>query len=570
MSGVSFQPRSFAFPPASNAAAASSYSVPEQQAYEQLVGQGIVTGTGASNSAADEASTAQLHHTLARMALYVRKTRLQLAPFFSDFDRHRQGALSSAQFARVLATAGFSALTHDLVANLAAHYALPGDAGKVSYRSFISDIETIAAAQQQQAHAELQRTTQGPTLEFQRTLQDRPLIRRDELSATGISSRTPFITQHDIHGVDVGSPLTSSKLLHKLQTFCQTNRIILNDIFMDFDPLRKNLITFQRFRRCLDIVGFTLSDEEANILVGAYLSSSTREQNQVEYKRFIKDIESPFIPSHAESSPSGGELPSFIPYQLEDHETPQAIFTNDESERIKQILKELGYQVHTRRILLKPGFQLHDSTRSGCITSRQFSSVLTSIFSFIKFSLKDLDILTIKYRRSNLGVCYSAFIKDVEECEKNAVEYSKTLHPSHAAAHLQATHGANEMQLSAAAASKPAPFVAGMRIVSSPADLLAMQAAQDASTSAESVLARIRESLNRQRMSIEDIFRDYDHLNKGRTTRAQFFRALTQAGLKQLSATDMRVLADRYPHSEIPQDVDYRKFIVDLSTVPRF
>ena len=627
MSGVSFQPRSFGFPPAS-AAASSSNSGAEQAAYEQLVGQGIVTGTGASSNA-DEASTAQLHRTLARMALYARKTRLELAPFFTDFDRHRQGALSCPQFARVLATcmAGLG-LTHDLVANLSAHYALPADPMKVSYKSFISDIETIAAAQQQAANTELQRSTQGPTLEFQRSLQERPLVRQD--GAAAAAARPPFGTaQHDIHS-DASAPLTAQKLLHKIQTLCQTKRVVLNDIFADFDSLRKNLITLARFRRCLDVAGFQLSDAEANILVGAY--ASERDPNQVQYKRFVDDVEAPFIPKHPEASPAAKELPSFSPYRLEEQETPQVVFSADEQHRIEQLLRELGYQVMTRRVLVKPSFQLHDGSRSGCVTARQFASVLTATFPIVRFSAKDLDLLAAKYRKANFGVCYAAFVADVEERERGAGEYAKTLHPSHAAAALSATMGAGygSSELQPLPSAKGAAYVAGMRIVPSKSDLEAQQASQDLATTLAHTLNKIREALNGRRMHIDDICQhshsrthtlahtraqqrstthprtrdsdvrsveaapvshsfltrfssacwrccvcvfvflfvavgDFDHLNKGRVTRAQFFRALTQAGLK-LSASDVSLLTASYPHAEIPADVDYRKFTADLST----
>lgn len=417
MSVVSIPPRTIAFPPSARPAqtqTAAASSAPASSPYDHSSYESVSVGQGSLSHDGDSASAsrAQLHQTLSRMALYMRKTRLQLPTFFVDFDKHKQGAISCAQFARVLATAGFSPLTHDVTSNLAAHYALPSDHSKVSWKSFVSDVEAIAAAQQAAAHAELQRTTAGPTLEFQQTLQERPMqpVRPQDLAGTAGSSvvgvaRTPFVTLGDIHSEH--SPLTAAKLMHKIQTLCVQKRVLLNDLFADYDPRRSGLVTLQRFRRCLDVAGFQLSDAEANVLACEYVSA--RDPQNVEYRRFVGDVQAPFIPAGAEAAPQG-ELPPFQPYRLEEHETPPARFTASEAERLDSLLRELGYQVHTRRILVRPAFAPHDHGRSGCVTARQFASVVTATFP-VRFSTADLELLQAKYRKGSVGVCYRDFIK---------------------------------------------------------------------------------------------------------------------------------------------------------------
>lgn len=357
MSVVSIVPRLSNFPPKPQ---------PQQQQQSGRVGE---VGFGSmSQPTTDEQ---QLHATLSRMALYVRKTRLQISPFFADFDKHKQGAISWPQFSRVLAIAGFTSLTHDVVENLSRHYSLTNDPTKVSYKSFVNDLDEIVQAQQIASNYEVQRAQSGPTMEFEASQRANPLVRREEEKASQAfnSTRQPFQTQHDIHAE---SPLTAAKILHKIQTVCQQKRIILNDVFSDFDGLRKNLITLHRFRRCLDVAGFQLSDDEANVLVCQYLNQ--RDPSQVEYKIFISDVLKPFIPENPETSPLS-KLDTFQPYCLEEEETPLARFNQEELDRIEFLLKELGYQTHTRRILIKPGFQHHDHTRNGCVTARQFASV---------------------------------------------------------------------------------------------------------------------------------------------------------------------------------------------------
>jgi hypothetical protein len=84
-------------------------------------------------------------------------------------------------------------------------------------------------------------------------------------------------------------------------------------------------------------------------------------------------------------------------------------------------------------------------------------------------------------------------------------------------------------------------------------------------------MSRIASTLARNRQGVEGLFRDFDPLNKGRVTRAQFFRALTQAGnLRNLSAADVHALTERYPDAEFADYTNYRAFTNDLSTVPRF
>jgi Ca2+-binding EF-hand superfamily protein len=501
----------------------------------------------------------QLHETLDRMALYTRRTRLQIQPFFASFDKHKQGAISWTQFARVLATVGFTALTHELVENLSRHYSLTNDPTKVSWKAFVNDLNTIVQEQQKQAHDQVQRAQSGPTMEYEAATAHNPLIKREEEKAAYGSTRQHFQTLHDIHSE---SPLTAQKILHKIQTICQQKRIILSDIFADYDTLRKNLITLQRFRRCLDVAGFQLSDAEANILVGQYLNE--RDSNMVEYKAFIADVLKPFIPPNPETSPLSQQVP-FLPYRLETEETPLPRFTEEEKDRIEFLLKELGYQTHTRRILIKPGFQHHDSTRSGCVTARQFASVVTATFPF-RFQPRDLDLLAAKYRRGSIGIHYISFLKEVEQHELGANEYAKTLHPSHAASHLAQSHGPAPMQ---PVQKQGAQVIAGMKIIPTRAAFEEQERAAFASADLQQVLGGIRETLQKKRMDIADIFIDFDPLRKGRVTQTQFFRCLTNQGLK-LSPAHVRLLTESYPHPEIKEEVDWRKFVGDLSTVPKF
>ena len=552
MSVVSIPPRSIDFPPTAPNARPTQQHQPHQQ-HEQQVGYG-------SMQPAMSEDEQMLHSTLSKMALYVRKTRLLVQPFFADFDKHKQGAISWAQFARVLATVGFSGLTHDLVDNLSRHYALPNDPTKVSWKAFVNDLTAIVQAQQDAAQAELQRTQAGPMLEFEQTQARNPLIKREEEKNSFGATRTHFQTLHDIHAE---SPLTADKILHKIQTMCLQKRLIISDIFADFDSLRKNVITLQQFRRCLDVAGFHLSDAEANILVMRYLNQ--RDPNYVEYKAFTRDIERPFVPSNPETAPLARQEP-FQPYRLEEHETPQPRFTPDEQDRIDFLLKELGYQTHTRRILIKPGFQHHDHNRSGCVTARQFATVVTSTFPF-RFQPDDLDLLAAKYRRGGQGVHYGAFLKDIEQAELNASDYAKTLHPSHAASHLA--------QSSNVAPMVPIPrlgqqLVAGMKIIPSKAAFEEQEANAHRQTDLNEVLNDIRAYLQKQRSSIEDIFSDFDPLRKGRVTPTQFFRCINNQGGLKISPAHVRLLTESYQHAEYPEEVDWRRFVHDLSTVPRF
>ena len=167
---------------------------------------------------------------------------------------------------------------------------------------------------------------------------------------------------------------------------------------------------------------------------------------------------------------------------------------------------------------------------------------------------------------SSLGVC--SLFQDVELRERSAGEYAKTLHPSHAAALLQQHGGAGMPEMQPLPGKGPT-LIAGMRVLPSRSELDRQtrdrDATQDVSQAENEVLQRIRDVLQRQRLNIDDIFRDFDHLNKGRVTRAQYFRALTTVGLK-LSAADVQLLTNKYADRELSDHVDYRKFVGDLST----
>lgn len=190
---------------------------------------------------------------------------------------------------------------------------------------------------------------------------------------------------------------------------------------------------------------------------------------------------------------------------------------------------------------------------------------MTATFPF-RFHSRDLDLLCAKYRRGSLGIYYVGFIKDVEAQELGAGEYAKTLHPSHAASHIAATMGPTQMQPLQRAGTQ---MIAGMQIIPTRAAFEEKQANELKNANLQEILHRIGETLNRNRMTIDDVFSDFDSLRKGRVTQTQFSRCLNSQGLR-LSPADIYLLTQSYPHSEFKEEVDFRRFVADLSTTPRF
>ncbi len=86
------------------------------------------------------------------------------------------------------------------------------------------------------------------------------------------------------------------------------------------------------------------------------------------------------------------------------------------------------------------------------------------------------------------------------------------------------------------------------------------------------LMARIRSSILGSRIRIKEHFQDFDPLNSGCITKAQFIRCLSSIGLSSLGSlnlnkTQMEALCNEYKSAKDSKKIDWRRFEYDIESV---
>jgi hypothetical protein len=100
----------------------------------------------ASNRKVAEHEAMTLQAVLDRFGDLVRARRLEVLPFFRDFDRINNGCVSRSQFSRVLQDLGMMCNDAELAALCHSYQVDVGGRPDVEYRAFSDDIRNISAA----------------------------------------------------------------------------------------------------------------------------------------------------------------------------------------------------------------------------------------------------------------------------------------------------------------------------------------------------------------------------------------------------------------------------------------
>ncbi len=462
-----------------------------------------------------------LSSLLDSMRLKVQTNRIHVPSFFHDWDRARTGAISKPQFARCLVNIGFK-LSHESVELLSRVYSLASDNSKASYRAYIADLESEGkfsfSSQPSEESAD----------------RDNSLNSSTSLNRSGEFGRSLGGSHRNL----TGSELTYQNLIQKLQTIVKRQRKHINDLFDDFDPLRKRRVSAQQFRRCLDVAGFGLSEEEFQLLRESF--ADREDENMVKFDDLIREVTNAFVPLSIERNPT------LTPTEFQPVDS-----SISPSAGVADLVAHFGYLTHTRRILLKPSFQHFDKANHGEISSSQFQSVISSLFP-MRLEPAEMNEISSAYQSDlNVGlVNYAKFVADVTNAEQ---EYDKTYLSR--AVNLTATQPIQPTERNFNGSITVPAFVNIQPQVVPQRDL-------------NSLISYLRDFCGKQRIiNIETIFYDFDPLRHGFVSAPRFHRALLMAGLK-ISQTEADLLSSEFRSYKEDNAVDYVKFSAELCTVP--
>jgi len=217
----------------------------------------------------------------------------------------------------------------------------------------------------------------------------------------------------------------------------------------------------------------------------------------------------------------------------EDNEVKPAA---EEDLRVKSLVDKIAQLQYTHRIHLKPAFQDFDRSKNGCVTERQFRSLVGTYP--LRIAEGDWTLLLNHYRRGGLGVSYAKFCEDVAAGER--------ARSKEGGADLDAEAKEPTARTATATWNRPIDTTPGP-------------------STADAVVDRIRIEFERTRCDITDVFYDFDTLRKGHVSQSQFRRCLS---MKTVHVSEPELAALIAAYSPYPSRVDYVSFCNAIYAVP--
>eukprot|EP00928_Gymnodinium_smaydae_P094572 TRINITY_DN7962_c0_g1_i1.p1 TRINITY_DN7962_c0_g1~~TRINITY_DN7962_c0_g1_i1.p1 ORF type:complete len:513 (-),score=113.31 TRINITY_DN7962_c0_g1_i1:248-1705(-) len=206
--------------------------------------------------------------------------------------------------------------------------------------------------------------------------------------------------------------------VQKLLSKCVEKRVRLQEMFTDFDPLRKGFCTVGQLKTVLNMGNMwrEITKDDFDKLVYTYI----REDGLFNFAAFCQDIDRGFTVSNLERDPH-------MTVTLPDASTTAPARRNniclsmDRRSKIAEVEDKIRTRVRLRRVLMKPMFVDMDRAKRGFITRNQFARAMTSL----GFELTELDIGLLAGVYCNFGnhmdFNYCDFLKNVdppdEDCE---------------------------------------------------------------------------------------------------------------------------------------------------------
>lgn len=494
------------------------------------------SSSGAYASAEDIANLELVHQTFTRLRQQLKDKRILLKPFLIDFDRTQTGHITRDQFARSLSMLGLSLPKFGMEA-FVRQFGSPRFPDQFNYRAFLAMLNQSDAAPGG-TDPEAAAATAAATAAISPT---RSTAAARTLSTSGrsiVSSGNTF--GGTAGGVVTGGPVTYEQVLRKVQTRAQKQRIIVDQIFFDFDKLRTGRVSAAEFVRSMTMAGLYLTEPEMLALMAPFRLPAL--PNTIDYLGVQRAINSVLA-----GEPDPAVVATFKPWSPEEDNEVKA-YSEDEL-RVRALVDRIAHLQYTRRIHLKPAFYDFDRAKNGCVTERQFKSLVSTYP--LTISESDWALLIAYYRKGALGISYARFCDDVAAGERAR---SKEAPPAEGAA---AAETKEVSAVSAATGRPPGPSPTASRGLYTP---LPQQV-----VTAESVINRIRAEFDRNRADITDVFYDFDTLRKGHVSQSQFRRCLSMKNV-QLTEAEHAVLLAAY--SPYPSRVDYVSFCNAVYAVP--
>ncbi|ETV68965.1 hypothetical protein, variant 1 [Aphanomyces astaci] len=438
-----------------------------------------------------------------KLATAIRTKGIVLKDVFHDFDKNNSGVVTKARFVRDLsAVVGGDLSLREVDAITKAYGSGPLD---VHYKQLHADLQVFPSSS-------LDNDSNN----------DSPRPRR-RVSNQG--------SGNDVDAVEA-----------PLRTIVARDRIRMKNFFTDYDRLRAGKCTDGQFQRAVKVCFGALTEKDLSILVSAYSvpSEDPSHERKVDYVAFCKSVSS-LVQDRDDANDELHVDVAPLPTAPCTRDT-RGDLTDAEAASWTDIMTRLSHTVATRRILLKPLFCDFDRGKTECVSCEQFARVLAMFNMFLTSADEKLAILK-RYASTRLNslppshlsfdnkafVNFKTFCLDLDEFQRRDAAASTSSCPVSSSASPLSGHVAKvQVQVSEANLQRTLPMV----------------------------LRYLKQKAKRDRIRIDEYFRDCDKLRKGKITRSQFAAGLNAAGFV-LSNVDVEILANEFKYAvETERDVD--------------
>ncbi|KAJ3380738.1 hypothetical protein HDU92_005792 [Lobulomyces angularis] len=424
-----------------------------------------------------------------KLKKYVYRNRIRLIDFFSDYDRHKCGLISKAQF-----QAGLKMLIEDskislvgLEVNALLSVYENGD-GRVLYRKFCSSIDSGRMR-----------------ILIEKLIFTFSVFTIDNLEYNPTAEVSLPARDFLIQGSKKLSPTEEARckeILSRFKTKVSERRPLLTPYFYDFDTVlstgKMGCISKSHFSRLLSTMKLDISENDLKILFKKY-----EDCNRINYLEFIHTID-PLTSNQIQEKQQTEEKDSLA---------VKPVLT------FEQILTKLRYQSSTKRIRVAEYFKDFDKLRSYHVKKEEFIRGLNRIG--LDFSQEELELVAEHYKsEEKKDLCkWKEFEKDIE------IVFGET--------GLEA---------------KPT-VVPRKEVVQSTPFILESTLSENEEILLTKTINKMRDHLKLRKSSIKPFFKDFDKLYTGYVTKSQFRQCLTYAQC-YVSEEEFDVLSKKWGTNE--------------------
>jgi len=311
-----------------------------------------------------DAQRQKLQQTVDMLREEALRTRVMIKDYLKDHDKLNRGYITIEQFRRTLSNIGWN-IQDDVMELLEFKYCSPSHPEDICYRKFLEEVDpSPEQVEAKNLSNQLAGILAGKRPKFQKTFQ----IKK--------------------------APIPDYNSLMKLmQTEMLRRRVQSDDMFLDFDKLRKGEVRISRFQAVLNsALGLSLRPEEVKILHNKYAGEDA---DMIQYRPFVRDLHSMYTQSGLEKAPTQqvGEFKMFLPDEQD------GLSDDAERKECDAILERLRTQVRHQGLLYKPFLQAHDKCHKGVIAPNRLASVMHTLG--LSLTQRELGLISKRFRKGD-------------------------------------------------------------------------------------------------------------------------------------------------------------------------